>query len=78
MNDQTANTSVNKKFIDPCRSLIFKGLSFEAVVPPAPKVFMQVAEWPIRANNLKSQIKTNFKLCYFISIIPYIYGINGI
>jgi len=29
--------SVNKKFKNPCKSLIYRGLRFKVVVPPAPQ-----------------------------------------
>ena len=34
--------SVNKKFKNPCKSLIYRGLHFEVVVPKAPKSLMVV------------------------------------
>ena len=31
---KTVNNSVNSKFKDPCKSLIYRGLYFKVVVPP--------------------------------------------
>jgi hypothetical protein len=35
--EKTSTNSVNKKFKDPCSSLIYKGLQFKVVVPPGIK-----------------------------------------
>jgi len=39
---------VNKKFADPCKSLIYRGLQFGVVVPPGKESYGGLHESPIR------------------------------